>query len=93
MNKIEITNSIFKIVDMWHVTDYDPVEETEEGFLYTLQALINYDGDEIEGIIESLKEHYEDAIDNDWQNDENYKPAFELYDQVMIELYELLKEC
>ncbi len=93
MNKVEITNNIFKIADMWHLTDYVADDEIEEGFLYTLQYLINYEADEIENLIEGLRNECENAIENGWQNVDRYKPAFDLYDAVMVELEELLQEC
>lgn len=93
MNKIELTNSIFKIADIWHIDDYVPVDEIEQGFLYTLEFLINYEGDEIESLMEGLRAECENALENGWQNIDRYKPGFDLYDQVMVELESILQEC
>lgn len=93
MNKVEITNNIFKIADMWHLTDYEPDEEIEDAFLRTLQALVNYEADEIENLIEGLRTECENAIENEADDVDTHKAALDVYDQVMIALYELLEEC
>lgn len=93
MNKVELTNKIFQIADMWHLNDYVPDSDFEDAFFRTLQSLMNYEYDEVENIIECLKTECENAIENEWDHVDSYKPTFDLYDTVMTELYELLEEC
>lgn len=93
MNKVELTNSIFRIADMWHLDDYVADDEIEQGFLYTLQYLMNYEADEIENLMDGLRNECENAIENGWNQMDSYKPSFDLYDQVMVELEDLLSEC
>ena len=93
MNKIELANAIQKIAEGFHLTDWESEDDLEKAFRETIDILCDYDEKGIMSIIDGLKNEYQAAVDEGWNEDPEYDETFTLCALVIADLYELLEDC